>query len=135
MTILLPDGWPVPRGYSNGVAANSGRQLFVAGMVGWDEQYRFQSDDLVDQLRQVLINTRAVMAAGGAAPEHMVRMTWYITDKNEYCSRLREIGATYRDIMGRNYPAMACVQVTALIEDLAKIEIETTCVLEGVSEA
>lgn len=130
MNILLPEGWPMPRGYSNGVAVNSGRQLYIAGMVGWNEHYEFESDDLVDQLRQVLINTRAVMAAGGALPEHMVRMTWYITDKNEYCSRLREIGAAYRDVMGRNYPAMACVQVIALIEDRARIEIETTCVVE-----
>lgn len=130
MTVLLPDGWPMPKGYSNGVATDAGRQVFVAGMVGWDEQGEFQSDDLVEQLRQVLINTKAVMAAGGAAPEHMVRMTWYITDKKEYCSRLKEIGAAYRDIMGRNYPAMACIQVIALMEDRAKIEIETTCVIE-----
>lgn len=129
MTVLLPDGWAMPRGYSNGVAVNSGRQVFVAGMVGWDEQGVFQSDDLVDQLRQVLLNTKAVMAEGGAIPEHMVRMTWYITDKKDYCSRLKEIGAVYRDVMGRNYPAMACVQVIALIEDRAKIEIETTCVV------
>lgn len=131
MTVLLPDGWLMPKGYSNGVATDAGRQVFVAGMVGWDEQGEFQSDDMVDQLRQVLINTKAVMAEGGAAPEHMVRMTWYITDKKEYCSRLKEIGATYRDIMGRNYPAMACVQVLALMEDRAKIEIETTCVIEA----
>lgn len=133
MKLLLPDGWPRPRGYSNGVAVNPGRQIYVAGMVGWDEQNEFQTDDLVEQLRQVLINTRAVMEAGGASPEHMVRMTWYITDKKEYCARLREIGAAYRDIMGRNYPAMACVQVIALIEDRAKIEIETTCVMEDTS--
>jgi enamine deaminase RidA (YjgF/YER057c/UK114 family) len=131
MTVLLPDGWPMPKGYSNGVATDAGRQVFVAGMVGWDEQGEFQSDDMVDQLRQVLINTKAVMAEGGAAPEHMVRMTWYITDKKEYCSRLKEIGVTYRDIMGRNYPAMACVQVLALMADRAKIEIETTCVIEA----
>ena len=131
MTVLLPDGWPVPRGYSNGVAASAGRQVYVAGMVGWDEQGEFKSDDLVEQLRQVLINTRAVMEEGGATPEDMVRMTWYITDKQDYCSRLKEIGAAYRDIMGRNYPAMACVQVIALIEDRAKIEIETTCVISA----
>jgi len=129
MNILLPDGWAMPRGYSNGVATHAGRQIFVAGMIGWDEQGVFQSDDLVDQLRQVLMNTKAVMAAGGAEPEHMARMTWYITDKKDYSSRLKEIGATYRDIMGRNYPAMACVQVVALMEDRAKIEIETSCVV------
>jgi enamine deaminase RidA (YjgF/YER057c/UK114 family) len=131
MTVLLPDGWPMPKGYSNGVATGAGRQVYVAGMVGWDEHGKFQSDDLVDQLRQVLINTKAVMAEGGATPEHMVRMTWYITDKTDYCARLKEIGAAYRDVMGRNYPAMACVQVIALIEDRAKIEIETTCVVEA----
>lgn len=129
MKILLPDGWPMPHGYSNGVATSAGRQIFVAGMIGWDEQGVFQSDDLVDQLWQVLTNTKAVMAVGEAEPEHMVRMTWYITDKKDYSSRLKEIGAAYRDVMGRNYPAMACVQVLALMEDRAKIEIETSCVV------
>jgi len=129
MKILLPDGWPMPRGYSNGVATGAGRQIFVAGMIGWDEQGVFQSDDLVDQLRQVLTNTKAVMAAGEAEPKHMVRMTWYITDKKDYSSRLKEIGTAYRNVMGRNYPAMACVQVLALMEDRAKIEIETSCVV------
>ena len=95
----------------------------------WDLENVIQSDDLVDQLRQVLLNTRNIMAEGGAEPADMVRMTWYITDKQEYLSQLKEIGATYRDIMGKHYPAMTCVQVAALIEDQAKIEIETTCVL------
>lgn len=130
MKTLLPDGWPRPSGYSNGISVEAGRLIFVAGIVGWDENGVFQSDDLVEQFRQVLLNTRAVMAEDGAGPEHVVRMTWYITNKREYLSRLREIGAAYRDIMGRNYPAMACVEVSALMEDRAKVEIETTCVVD-----
>ncbi len=129
MKTLLPDGWPRPSGYSNGIAVDAGRLVFISGVIGWDSDNVFQSEDLVDQLRQVLVNTRSIMAEGGADPEHMVRMTWYITDKQDYLSRLTEIGATYRDVMGKNYPAMTCVQVAALIEDNAKIEIETTCVL------
>jgi len=131
MNILLPDGWPRPKGYSNGIAVDAGRMIFIAGIVGWNEDQAFQSDDLVVQFRQVLLNTQAIMAEAGAGPEHMARMTWYITDKQEYLSRLKEIGKTYRDVMGKNYPAMACVQVAALLEDRAKIEIETTCVVEG----
>ena len=131
MDILLPDGWSRPKGYSNGIAVDAGRLVFVAGLVGWAENGVFQSDDLVDQFRQVLLSTRAIMAEGGARPEHMVRMTWYVTDKQDYLSRLAEVGETYRDVMGKNYPAMACVQVAALIEDRAKIEIETTCVVES----
>ena len=131
MDILLPDGWPRPKGYSNGIATDAGRLVFVAGLIGWDEKGVFQSDDLVDQFRQVLLSTRAVMTEGGAGPEHMVRMTWYITDKQDYLSRLGEIGETYREVMGKNYPAMACVQVAALMEDRAKIEIETTCLVES----
>ena len=131
MDILLPDGWPRPKGYSNGIAVDAGRLVFVAGIIGWDDNAVFQSDDLLDQFRQVLLSTRAIMAEGGAGPEHMVRMTWYVTDKQDYLSRLAEIGETYRDVMGKNYPAMACVQVAALMEDRAKIEIETTCVVES----
>ncbi len=127
--ILLPDGWPRPSGYSNGVAVDVGRMVFVAGIVGWDANRVFQSEDLVEQFRQVLLNTRTIMAEGGAYPEHMVRMTWYITDKREYLSRLDEIGVVYRDVMGRNYPAMACVAVAGLLEEKARIEIETTCVI------
>ena len=131
MDILLPDGWPRPRGYSNGMAVDAGRLVFVAGIIAWDEKGVFLSDDLSDQFRQVLLSTRAIMAEGGAGPEHMVRMTWYITDKQDYLSRLVEIGEIYRDVMGKNYPVMACVQVAALMEDRAKIEIETTCVVES----
>ena len=129
MKILLPDGWPRPNGYSNGIAVDSGRLVFIAGVVGWDSNGVFQSEDLVEQLRQVLLNTRDIMAEGGAGPDNLARMTWYITDKHEYLSQLKEIGAVYRDVMGKNYPAMACVQVAGLIEDKAKIEIETTCVV------
>lgn len=131
MNVLLPDGWPRPKGYSNGIAVDAGRLIFVAGIVGWDQDGVFQSDDLVAQFRQVLLSTRAIMAEDGAGPKQMVRMTWYITDKQEYLLRLKEIGRTYRDVMGKNYPAMACVQVAALMDDRAKIEIETTCVIEG----
>ncbi len=129
MKILLPDGWPRPNGYSNGIAVESGRLVFIAGVVGWDSNGVFQSEDLVEQLRQVLLNTRDIMAEGGAGPDNLARMTWYITDKHEYLSQLKEIGAVYRDVMGKNYPAMACVQVAGLIADKAKIEIETTCVV------
>ncbi len=129
MKILLPDGWPRPNGYSNGIAVDAGRLVFIAGVVGWDSNGVFQSEDLVEQLRQVLLNTRDIMAEGGASPADLARMTWYITDKQEYLSQLREIGAVYRDVMGKNYPAMACVQVAGLIEDKARIEIETTCVV------
>jgi len=127
--MLLPDGWPRPKGYANGVAVDAGRLVFVAGVVAWDENEKFTAETLVGQLHQVLLNTRAIMAEANAGPEHMVRMTWYVTDKNEYASQAREIGAVYREIMGKNYPAMACVQVAALMEDNAKIEIETTCVV------
>ncbi len=130
MKTLLPEGWVRPKGYSNGIKA-SGDMVFVAGVVGWDEHEEFQSDDLVEQFRQVLLNTKAIMAEGGAGPEHMARMTWYITDKQEYLTRLREVGQAYRDVMGKNYPAMACVEVSGLMEGRAKIEIETTCVISA----
>ena len=129
MTILLPEGWPRPKGYSNGIAVDAGRLVFVAGQVGWDPAGEFRTDDLVEQFRQALVNTLAIMAEAGAAAEHVVRMTWYITDRREYLARLREFGAVYRSLMGRNYPAMACVEVKSLMEERAKIEIETTCVI------
>ncbi len=128
MRVLHPEGWPRPRGYSNGIAAE-GRLVFVAGQVGWDESQVFRSDDLVAQLRQALKNTLAVLAEAGAGPEQVVRMTWYITDKRDYLDRSKEIGAVYRALMGRHYPAMAMVEVSALMEDRAKVEIETTAVL------
>ncbi len=128
MRILHPEGWPRPRGYSNGAAAE-GRMVFVAGQIGWDESRVFRSDDLVEQVRQALKNTLAVLAEAGAGPERVVRMTWYITDKRDYLDRSKEIGAVYRALMGDHYPAMAMVEVSALMEDLAKVEIETTAVL------
>jgi enamine deaminase RidA (YjgF/YER057c/UK114 family) len=128
MRILQPPGWPRPRGYANGVAAE-GRLVFVAGQIGWDQTGTIVSDDLVDQLRQTLENTLAVLREAGAGPERVARMTWYVTDKREYLARSRELGEAYRALMGRHYPAMAVVEVKALIEDRAKIEIETTAVV------
>ena len=128
MRVVQPEGWPRPRGYANGVLAQ-GRLLFTAGQIGWDENEQFASDDLIEQVRQALKNTLAVLAAGGAKPEHVVRMTWYLTDKREYLRRAKEFGAVYRELMGRHFPAMAMVQVAALIEDRAKVEVETTAVI------
>ena len=128
MRVVQPEGWPRPRGYANGVVAR-GRLLFMAGQIGWDENEQFASDDLIEQVRQALKNTLAVLAAGGAKPEHVVRMTWYLTDKREYLRRAKEFGAVYRELMGRHFPAMAMVQVAALIEDRAKVEVETTAVI------
>jgi enamine deaminase RidA (YjgF/YER057c/UK114 family) len=128
MQILQPPGWPRPRGYANGVAAE-GRLVFVAGQIGWDATGRVVSDDLVEQFRQTLENTLAVLREAGAGPEHVARMTWYVTDKQEYLARAPELGEVYRGLMGRRYPAMAVVEVKALIEDRAKVEIETTAVV------
>ncbi|MCH7860810.1 RidA family protein [Sphingomonas sp. NPDC092331] len=125
---LLPPGWKRPRGYANGIAA-SGRMLFTAGVVGWDAEERFVAPDLAGQFRQVLVNTLAILAEGGAGPEHIVRMTWYVTSRTEYLARIAEIGAAYRELIGRNYPAMAVVEVAALVEAEAKVEIETIAVV------
>lgn len=125
---LLPPGWKRPRGYANGVVA-SGRQLLVAGMIGWDEHERIASDDFVEQARQALRNVVAVLAAGGAGPEHIVRMTWYVTDKREYLAAGREVGAVFQQLIGHYAIAMSAVQVSALMEDRAKVEIEVTAVL------
>ncbi len=128
MRVLQPPGWPQPKGYSNGVLGQ-GRLLVTGGLVGWDENEQFASDDFVDQVRQALSNTLAVLAEGGAGPEHIARMTWYVTDKQDYLTRLPELGKVYREVMGRHFPAMAMVQVAALIEDRAKVEIETTALV------
>jgi enamine deaminase RidA (YjgF/YER057c/UK114 family) len=125
---LLPPGWPRPRGYSNGVEAR-GRLVFTAGVIGWDETETIVSDELAGQFEQVLKNTLAILAEAGAGPEHVVRMTWYVTDRDEYVAGLREIGAAWRGLMGAHYPAMAVVAVAALVEPRAKIEIETTAVV------
>lgn len=129
--VLLPPGWPRPRGYANGVAAR-GRMVFVAGMVGWDADGRFPCADMAGQVRQALHNVVAVLKAGGAGPEHIVRMTWYLVDKREYLARGREVGQAYREVLGRDYGiAMSAVQVAALMEDRAKVEIEVTAVVPG----
>ncbi len=127
-TVLQPAAWPRPRGYANGVSAQ-GRQVFVAGMVGWNAEQRFESDDLVDQVRQALLNVRAVLDEAGAAPEHIVRMTWYLVDRADYLARNREIGTAYRDILGHYDVAMSAVEVSALMEARAKVEIEVTAVV------
>ena len=126
--VLQPEGWARPRGYANGIVAR-GRQVFIAGQIGWDGQCQFHTDTLAGQLRQVLQNIVAVLAEAGGRPEHLVRLTWYITSRDEYNAELREIGAAYREIIGRNFPVMAVVQVVALIEARAKVEIEATAVI------
>lgn len=128
MEIVLPKGWKRPQGYSNAIKAK-GTYLFIAGLVGWDENEIFQSEELVAQFEQTLINTKTLLEEGGARPEDMVRMTWYITSKSDYLEQLSEIGEIYRKILGKNFPAMACIEVKALIEDKARIEIETTAVI------
>ncbi|NWG74599.1 MAG: RidA family protein [Rubrivivax sp.] len=127
-TVLQPPGWALPKGYANGVAAR-GRQVFVAGMIGWDAGQRFASDDFVDQVRQALANVVAVLAEAGAQPRHITRMTWYLTDKREYLARGREVGAVFRELIGDYAIAMTAVVVAALIEDRAKVEIEVTAVV------
>ena len=124
MKPLLPPGWPRPKGYANGISAK-GRVVVTAGVVGWNEREEFEADDLAGQFRQVLLNMLAILAEDGAGPEHIVRMTWYVTDIDAYRSSLAEIGAAWRELIGRNFPAMAVVAVTALVEPKAKIEIET----------
>ncbi len=126
--LLQPVAWVRPRGYANGVSVQ-GRQVFVAGMIGWDAQCQFQSDDLVAQVRQALQNIVEVLAEADAKPEHIVRMTWYLTDKRDYLARAKEIGAVFRDIVGSFNAAMTAVQVVALIEDRARVEIEVTAVI------
>ncbi|WMW81927.1 RidA family protein [Undibacterium cyanobacteriorum] len=128
MDILQPPGWARPRGYSNGIAAR-GRTVCVSGMIGWDAQGQFHTDDFAGQTRQALQNIVEVLAEARAKPEHIVRMTWYITDKKEYIAAYKEIGAAYRELIGKHYPTMTAVQVSALIEDRAKVEIEVTAIV------
>ncbi|WP_373992097.1 RidA family protein [Duganella sp. BuS-21] len=128
MEILQPPGWARPRGYSNGVAAG-GRMVCVSGMIGWDGDGVFHTDDFAGQVRQALLNVVAVLAEAKAGPEHIVRMTWYVVDKNEYVGAYKAIGAAYREIIGAHYPAMTAVQVAALVEDRAKVEIEVTAMV------
>jgi enamine deaminase RidA (YjgF/YER057c/UK114 family) len=128
MTILQPPSWARPKGYSNGVAV-SGRMVFVSGMVGWDAQSRLVGKDLVSQTRQALANIVAVLEEGGARPEHIVRMTWYVVDKAEYLRAQKELGEVYRAVIGRHFPAMTAVQVAGLVEEGARVEIEATAVI------
>ena len=128
MKFLQPPDWTPPKGYANGIAAR-GTTVFVGGQIGWNGQQQFESDDFIAQTAQTLRNIVAVLKEGGAGPEHIVRMTWYVIDRNEYNSRLVELGAVYREVIGRHFPAMACVQVVALMESRAKIEIEATAVV------
>lgn len=128
MQMLNPAGWKRPKGYSNAISA-SGRMVFVAGQVGWDSNEVFQTDDLVGQVRQSLTNIVAILAEAGAGPEHIVRMNWYLEDKEEYNARLGEIGEVYRDLIGRHFPAMTALQVAGFVEVGAKVEIEVTAML------
>jgi enamine deaminase RidA (YjgF/YER057c/UK114 family) len=128
MQILNPAEWDKPKGYANGIAVE-GRQIFLAGQIGWNAQAKFDSDDLVEQTRQALRNIVRVLAEGGARPEHIVRLTWYVVDKHDYMARNADLGKVYREILGRHYPAMTLVQVASLLEDRAKVEIEATAVI------
>ena len=131
MQVLHPAGWPRPKGYSDGIAAE-GRSVFVAGQIGWiPETGNVETDDFAAQVRQALANTVAVLREAGAGPEHITRMTWYVTDKAEYLDSVRDVGAAYREVIGANFPAMTLVQVVALVEDRAKVEIETTALVPG----
>jgi enamine deaminase RidA (YjgF/YER057c/UK114 family) len=128
MQVLLPRGWPRPKGYANGVVA-SGRQVFIAGMIGWDADGVFHTDDFAGQVRQALQNIVEVLREAGGRPEHIVRMTWYVTDKREYLAAGKEVGRAFREIIGAYNAAMTAVEVRALIEDRAKVEIEATAVI------
>jgi enamine deaminase RidA (YjgF/YER057c/UK114 family) len=127
--ILQPQGWAPPRGYANGVAVGRGRQVFIAGMIGWDARGAFHSDDFAAQARQALANIVEVLREAGGEPQHIVRMTWYVTDKREYLAAGREVGRAFRELIGHYGTAMTAVQVAALIEDRAKVEIEATAVI------
>ena len=128
MEMLQPPGWPRPKGYSNGIAAR-GTMIFIAGLVGWNNNEEFETDDFAGQARQALKNIVAVLSEAGAGPEHICRITWYVGDKTEYQGSLKEVGAAWRDIIGRHYPAMAVIEVKGFVEEGAKMEIETTAVI------
>jgi enamine deaminase RidA (YjgF/YER057c/UK114 family) len=125
---IQPPDWTEPKGYANGVLAK-GTLLFVGGQIGWNAQQMFESDEFLAQTRQALLNIADVLKAGGAEPAHMVRMTWYVTDRAEYLASLKDLGKVYREVMGRNFPAMTCVEVKGLMEPRARVEIEVTAVL------
>ena len=126
--VLHPKSWKATPGYSNGIAA-TGRMVFTGGVIGWNDQQEFETDDFGEQVGIALQSIVAILAEAGARPEHLVRLTWYVTDKQEYLSALKQIGQDYKDVIGRHYPAMALVQVVALVEDRAKVEIEATAVI------
>ena len=126
---LHPSHWRRPRGYANGIAAASGRTLFLGGQVGWNAEQQIESDDFVPQVEQTLRNILAILAEAGAGPEHLVRLTWFVTDRREYLDNLPGVGAAYREVIGRHYPAMSLLQVVALVDDRAKVEIEATAVV------
>lgn len=126
--VLHPKSWKATPGYSNGIAA-TGRMVFTGGIIGWNDQQEFETDDFGEQVHIALQSIVAILAEAGARPEHLVRLTWYVTDKQEYLSSLKQIGQIYKDVIGRHYPAMALVQVVALVEDRAKVEIEATAVI------
>ena len=128
MKFLQPPGWPRPKGYSNGISAE-GRLVFVAGQVGWNAEEKIVSDRFADQARQALANIVAILAEGGAKPEHIVRMNWYVTDRQEYLDSLGEVGAVYRELIGKHFPAMMACEISGLVEDGAKVEIEVTAVV------
>jgi enamine deaminase RidA (YjgF/YER057c/UK114 family) len=126
--VIQPEGWPRPKGYAHGVVAE-GRLVFLAGQIGWDASETFRSDDFVDQARQALENVITLLRTAGGGPEHLVRMTWYVVDKREYLGRRKELGQVYREVVGPTFPAMTAVEVSALIEDRARVEIECTAVI------
>lgn len=128
MKLLHPPGWPQPKGYANGVMAH-GRLVFISGMVGWSEQGKFETDHLPGQVEQALKNALTVLKEAGAGPEHVVRMTWYLRDRHEYLATTGETGEAYRKVMGRHFPAMTVVEISGLLEDRARVEIEVTAVV------
>lgn len=133
MTILQPPGWARPRGFANGVAVRGGTTVYIAGQVGWTGDGRWQARDFAGQFRQALANILEVLAQAGGRPEHLVRMTWYVLDRAEYLASLKEVGAAYRELMGRHYPAMSVVEVSGLVEPEARLEIEATAVIPEVA--
>jgi enamine deaminase RidA (YjgF/YER057c/UK114 family) len=133
METLQPEGWARPRGYANGIVAQ-GKVVFVAGQIGWNAREEFETDDFAGQVRQALSNVVAVLAEAGGGPAQIARLTWYVTDKREYRAALAEVGRAYRDVIGPHYPAMTLVQVAALLEDRAKVEIEATAVVPAVGD-
>jgi enamine deaminase RidA (YjgF/YER057c/UK114 family) len=131
--VLQPEGWARPRGYANGIAAR-GRQIFISGQIGWDANGRFVSDRFADQVRQALANVMAVLATAGGRAEHLVRLTWFVTSRDEYLAQIAEIGTAYRAVLGTHFPAMSVVQVVALVEARARVEIEATAVIPAASD-